>query len=129
MDLSEILHKAKTIAIVGASPDPYRPSHTVMYYLLHHGYDVIPVRPGGEVILGKQCVDSLADIDRPIDIVDVFRTSSATPELAKEAVMAGARCLWLQEGVLSPEAGRIAKEGGLDFVQDRCIKKAHASLY
>lgn len=128
MEIGELLRKAKTIALVGASPDPYRPSYNVMRYLLTQGYDVIPVRPGGETILGRQCVDSLADVDRPIDIVDVFRAGSAAPELARQSVSAGAVCLWLQEGVRSEEAEHIAREGGLQFVQDRCIKKVHAAL-
>lgn len=128
VEVGELLRKAKTIALVGASPDPYRPSHTVMRYLLSHGYEVIPVRPGGETILGKKCVDSLDLVEGPVDIVDVFRAGSAAPDLARQAVAAGASCLWLQEGVRSEEAARIAQEGGLQFVQDKCIKKVHAAL-
>lgn len=128
MEVGELLRKAKRIALVGASPDPYRPSHAVMRYLLSHGYDVIPVRPGGETILGRECVDALAMVEGPIDIVDVFRAGSAAADLARQAVAAGASCLWLQEGVRSEEAARIAQEAGLQFVQDTCIKKVHAAL-
>ena len=123
MEPRDVVEKAKTIAVVGASDDPMRASNRVMHYLIQCGYDVIPVNPGPETVLGKTCVASLAEIDRPIDIVDVFRRSSAAANVAQEAAAAGATCLWLQEGVRSEEARRIAQEAGMDFVQDRCIKK------
>ena len=123
MEPRHLVEKAKTIAVVGASNDPTRASNRVMHYLIQCGYDVIPVNPRSEAVLGKTCVASLAEIDRPIDIVDVFRRSSAAANVAQEAASAGATCLWLQEGVRSEEARRIAEDAGMAFVQDRCIKK------
>lgn len=123
---AEILREAKTIALVGASPRPDRPSHGVMRYLLTQGYDVIPVRPVGcDEVLGVPCARSLHEIDRPIDLVDVFRRSESTPPHAHEAVEVGAGALWLQLGVVSAEARRIAEDAGLDYVEDLCTAIVH----
>jgi predicted CoA-binding protein len=122
----EILRDARTIALVGASPKPDRPSHGVMRYLLAQGYDVIPVRPAGcDEVLGVPCAASLAEIDRPIDLVDVFRRADACAEVAREAVAAGARALWLQLGIRSVEARAIAEGAGLDYVEDACTAVVH----
>jgi uncharacterized protein len=122
----EILRDAKTIALVGASPKPDRPSHGVMRYLLAQGYDVIPVRPRDcDEVLGIPCVASLHEIDRPIDLVDVFRRSELTPEHAREAVEVGAGALWLQLGIRSEESRRIAEEAGIDYVEDLCTAVVH----
>jgi uncharacterized protein len=124
---AEILADARTIAVVGASPKPDRPSHGVMRYLLEHGYRCIPVRPRGcDEVLGVPCVRSLTEIEEPIDLVDVFRRQEACPEVAREAVAAGARSLWLQLGIVSPEARRIADAAGIDYVEDECTKMVHA---
>jgi len=125
----QILAETRTIALVGASPKPWRPSHGVMRYLLAHGYRVIPVRPRdcGEV-LGVRCATSLAEIDEPIDLVDVFRRSEFTPEVARDAVAAGARALWLQLGIVSEESRRIAETAGLDYVEDLCTAVVHAQM-
>ena len=124
---AEILADARTIAVVGASPKPDRPSHGVMRYLLEQGYRCIPVRPVGcDEVLGVPCVRSLAEIKGPIDLVNVFRRPEACPEVAREAVDAGARSLWLQLGIVSPEARRIAAAAGLDYVEDECTKIVHA---
>ena len=124
---AEILRDAKTIALVGASPKPDRPSHGVMRYLLAEGYDVIPVRPADcDEVLGVPCVRTLAEIDRPIDLVDVFRRPDATPPHALEAVAAGAGALWLQLGIVSAESRRIAEEAGLAYVEDLCTAVVHA---
>ncbi|MDQ4030346.1 MAG: CoA-binding protein [Actinomycetota bacterium] len=125
----EILRESRTIALVGASPKPWRPSHGVMRYLLREGYRVIPVRPRdcGEV-LGVRCATSLAEIEEPIDLVDVFRRAEFTPEVAREAVAVGARALWLQLGLVSEESRRIAAAGGLDYVEDRCTAVVHARM-
>jgi uncharacterized protein len=118
---------ARTIAVVGASPKPGRPSHAVMRYLLEQGYRCIPVRPRGcDEVLGVPCVRSLTEIEEPIDLVDVFRRPEACPEVAREAVAAGARSLWLQLGIVSPEARRIADAAGIDYVEDECTKMVHA---
>jgi hypothetical protein len=123
---AEILASAKTIAMVGASPNPARPAHGVMRYLLAHGYRVIPVRPlDCDEVLGVPCVASLAEIEEPIDLVDVFRNLDACPGHAREAVEVGARALWLQLDLVSPEARRIATEGGLDYVEDACTAIVH----
>lgn len=125
----QILREAKTIALVGASSNPMRPSHGVMRYLLAQGYDVIPVRPlDCDDVLGVRCVATLAEVDRPIDLVDVFRRPEHTPEHAREAVEAGAKAFWLQLGIRSDEARRIATEGGLDYVEDLCTAVVHRNL-
>jgi predicted CoA-binding protein len=123
---AEILREARTIALVGASPRLDRPSHTVMRYLLAQGFDVIPVRPAGcDEVLGVTCVRTLAEIDRPIDLVDVFRRADATPPHAQEAVEAGVGALWLQLGIVSTESRAIAEAAGLDYVEDLCTAIVH----
>jgi predicted CoA-binding protein len=123
---AEILRDARTIALVGASPKPDRPSHTVMRYLLRAGYDVVPVRPAGcDEVLGVRCVRTLHEIDRPIDLVDVFRRPDATPPHAREAVEVGAGALWLQLGIVSEESRAIAEAAGLDYVEDLCTAIVH----
>jgi predicted CoA-binding protein len=126
---AEILSEAHTIALVGASPKPWRPSHTVMAYLLEQGYDVIPVRPHVREVLGRPCVGSLAEIDRPIDVVDVFRRAEFCPDVAQEAVAAGAKALWLQLRILSPEAKGIAEGAGLDYVENECTAIVHGAMH
>jgi uncharacterized protein len=124
---AEILRDARTIAVVGASPRPDRPSHGVMRYLLEHGYRVVPVRPRDcDEVLGVPCVASLEEIGEPVDLVDVFRRPEFCAEVAREAVAAGAGALWLQLGIVSSEARRIAVEGGLDYVEDLCTAVVHA---
>jgi predicted CoA-binding protein len=126
---AEILSEARTIALVGASPKPHRPSNSVMRYLLQEGYHVVPVRPvGPEKILGQTRVASLAEIDEPIDLVDVFRRSEFCPDVARQAVEVGAGTLWLQLGVVSPEAKKIAEAAGLDYVENECTAIVHAKL-
>jgi uncharacterized protein len=125
---AEILAGAHTIAVVGASPKPHRPSHGVMRYLLEQGYDVIPVRPAGcDAVLGIPCARTLTEIERPIDLVDVFRRPDACPDVARDALAAGAGALWLQLGIVSAEARRIAEEAGLDYVENACTKIVHAA--
>lgn len=126
--LSAALVSAGVIAVVGASPNPARPSNMVMTYLVDQGYDVIPVRPKVSEIIGRPCYPSLEDIPRHVDIVDVFRRAEACPDVARSAVTIGAGMLWLQEGIISEEAARIAEEGGLTVVMDRCIKVVHQDL-
>ena len=123
---AEILRDARTIALVGASPRPNRPSHGVMRYLLEHGYRVIPVRPRDcDDVLGIPCVASLSEVDEPIDLVDVFRRPEFCADVARDAVAAGAGAVWLQLGIVSPEARRIAVEAGLDYVEDACTAIVH----
>jgi predicted CoA-binding protein len=125
----EIMAGARTIALVGASPRPERPSNSVMRYLLDQGYRVIPVRPVGPAeIHGVRRVASLGEIDEPIDLVDVFRRAEFCPGVAEEAVAAGVGALWLQLGIVSPDARRIAEEAGLDYVENACTAIVHGRL-
>ena len=124
--IQKILSRAKTIAIVGLSPNELRASHFVGYYLRRHGYNVIPVNPRETEILGQKSYPSVSAVPEPIDVVDVFRAPEAVPEIAEEAVAAKAGALWLQYGVISPEGVEIASRGGLDVVMDRCLKVEHA---
>jgi predicted CoA-binding protein len=126
MRIQRALHNARTIAVVGLSNNPLRASHFVGYYLLRHGYRVIPVNPRETEILGEKSCESLLDVPVPVDIVDVFRAPSALPGIAKEAVEIGAKTLWCQFGVIDEEGVRIAEEGGLSVIVDRCIKVEHA---
>jgi len=121
--IKEVLTNAGNIAIVGLSDKPDRTSHMIAEAMQGNGYRIIPVNPSvsGE-ILGETVYPSLKDIPEPVDIVDVFRRSEFTPEIAKEAVEIGAKVLWLQQGVISEEAANIAAEGGLTVIMDRCIK-------
>ncbi len=116
----------RRVAVVGLSANHLRASNFVGYYLLRHGYDVIPVNPREDEIFGRPSYASLRDVPGPIDTVDVFRDPGAVPDIARDAVAVGAKCLWLQFGVISPEGAEIATAGGLDVVMDRCIKIEHA---
>ncbi|HHR6141137.1 TPA: CoA-binding protein [Providencia alcalifaciens] len=124
-EIAEILKGVKTIALVGASDRTDRPSYEVMEYLLHQGYQVIPVSPklAGQILLGQQVYAQLKDIPQSIDMVDVFRNSEAAVGVAHEAVAIKAKVLWLQKGVISEEAKKIATDAGLQFVMDRCPKQ------
>lgn len=118
-----------TIAVVGLSANPARPSHEVAAYLQQAGYRIIPVNPGESRILGETCYPSLRDIPEPVQLVDVFRNADAVPAIAEDAVAIGAACLWLQLGVISERGAEIAQAGGLDVVMDRCTKIEHARLF
>ena len=119
--MTEVLEGTRRIAVVGASDDPSRASNEVMRTLLDAGYDVVPVNPGEDSVHGVPAVGSLAEIEGPIDIVDVFRRPEHVPEIAREAAEAGAGTLWLQSGITSSEGRRIAEEAGLGFVEDTCL--------
>lgn len=114
-----------TIAVVGLSPKEERASNGVARYLLDHGYRIIPVNPVQEEILGVKCYPNLAAIDEPVDVVDVFRRPEHCPPIAEQAVAMGAKALWLQLGIVSDEAARIAATGGLLVVMDHCLKIEH----
>jgi uncharacterized protein len=124
--IQRVLHTAHTIAVVGLSSNELRASYFVGYYLKRHDYHVIPVNPRETEILGEKCYPSLLEVPAPVDVVNVFRTPDAVPGIAAEAVAIGARALWCQFGVISEEGSRIAEQGGLDVIVDRCIKVEHA---
>jgi predicted CoA-binding protein len=124
--IQRVLLNAKTVAIVGLSNNTLRASYFVGFYLQRHGYRVIPVNPREKEILGEKSYASLRDVPVPIDIVNVFRAPDAVPGIARDAVAIGAKALWCQFTVISEEGARIAAEGGLDVIMDRCIKVEHA---
>ncbi|MCM3881480.1 MAG: CoA-binding protein [Vicinamibacterales bacterium] len=124
--IQRVLHRARTIAIVGLSSNHLRPSHFVGFYLRRHGFRVIPVNPRESEIFGEQSFKSLIDVPVPVDVVNVFRAPDALPGIAREAVAIGAANLWCQFSVINEEGGRIAEAGGLSVIMDRCIKVEHA---
>jgi predicted CoA-binding protein len=115
----------RTIAVVGLSSDPAEPSLGVAGYLKRHGYRVVPVNPKETRVLGEPAYPDLGSVPEPVDVVNVFRRPEATPEIVREAAAIGAKGVWLQEGIASAEAERLAREAGLLFVQDRCIRSSH----
>jgi redox-sensitive bicupin YhaK (pirin superfamily)/predicted CoA-binding protein len=127
-ELTRLLVEAKTIAMVGASNNPQKPSHRIFKQLLAAGYHMIPVNPNESEVLGQPAVKSLADIEERVDIVDVFRRSEDTPEIAEEAVKLGAKALWLQLGVANEQAASRALHAGLAVVMDTCIGATHHRL-
>jgi uncharacterized protein len=129
--IADVLRSARRIAIVGASPDPGRPSYGVMRYLIHQGYECVPVNPNARDVLGLPAFRTVVEAvtaSGPVDIVDVFRRSELCLPHAEDAVAAGARCLWLQLGVVNWEAARVAVTGGLGVVMDRCTAIEHRRL-
>ena len=126
LTIQRVLNTARTIAVVGLSPNELRASYFVGYYLKRHGYHVIPVNPRESAILGERSYKSLSEIPGKVDIVNVFRAPDALPGIAKEAVAIGAGALWCQYNVINAEGARIAEAGGLAVVMDRCMKVEHA---
>lgn len=127
-EIAEVLKTAKTIAVVGASPDPKRDSHRIMKYLITAGFDVTPVNPKCSEMLGKKCYPTLASIGKPVDIVDVFRRSEFVDEVAKDAVEAAAKVLWMQLAVINENAAQYAAAHGLKVIMNRCIMVEYRRL-
>lgn len=129
-ELQALLGQARTIAVVGLSSREDRPSYGVAAYLQEHGYRIIPVNPRETEVLGERAYPSLMDIPNElrIDVVDVFRRSEETPDIARQAVAIGARALWMQDGILNDEAARIASEAGLDVIMGICIRSTRRRL-
>jgi uncharacterized protein len=126
LTIQAVLHSARTVAIVGLSGNELRASHFVGYYLRRHGYQVIPVNPRESEILGQRCYPSLLDVPVHVDIVNVFRAPDALPAIARDAVAIHAGTLWCQFGVINEEAAKIATDGGVTVIMDRCLKVEHA---
>lgn len=127
--LRRVLLANRVIAVVGLSPNWNRPSYFAAKYMLEHGYTVIPVNPGATEILGQKCYPDLAAVPHKVDLVDVFRKPEDVPPIADQAIRIGARCLWLQLGVINQEAAARAARAGLDVVMDRCVKIEYARLF
>ncbi|MCL4380744.1 CoA-binding protein [Candidatus Marsarchaeota archaeon] len=124
-----ILQNFRTIAIVGCSREPGKPSHDVPKYLQAIGYKIIPVNPFADFILGEKCYKNLNEIKENVDVVDVFRPSNEALEIARQAMQIHAKALWLQEGIISNEAERFANENGMMFVMNRCMMKEHIRVF
>ena len=124
-EIGKLLTSSKTIAVVGLSDSPLRPSHGVAAYMQTHGYRIIPVNPTIKGALGEKAVGALSDVKERIDIVDVFRRSDAIPEVVDEAIRLKVPAIWMQEGVIHEAAAEKAKKAGIFVVMDRCILKEH----
>ena len=124
-EIGELLKRTKTIAVVGLSDSPLRPSYGVSAYMQSHGYKIIPVNPSIKGALGEKAVASLAEIEGKIDMLDVFRRSEYVPELVDEAIRLKVPAIWLQEDVIHEEAAEKARRAGIVVVMDKCILKEH----
>ena len=125
----EIFRTCKTVAIVGLSANPERPSHHVGAYLKEKGYRVIPVNPGEKKILGEICYPDISSIPGKIDVVDIFRKSEDVPPIVKDAIKCGAKAVWMQEGVVNQAAADEAQKSGLKVVMNKCMFKEHSRLF
>lgn len=128
-EIGELLKRSKTIAVIGLSNNPLRPSHGVSAYMQSHGYRIIPVNPEIKGALGEKAVPTLSQVDEKIDIVDVFRRSEFVPEVVDEAIRLKVPAIWLQEGVIHKEAAEKARKAGILVVMDRCILKEHRARF
>jgi predicted CoA-binding protein len=128
-DRLRILRDYRTVAMVGLSANPYRPSHFAAIYLLAEGYNIIPVNPREKEILGRRSYPSLKEIPEPVEVVDIFRPPQAVPPIVEEAIAIGAKVVWMQFGVINYEAARRARDAGLEVVMDQCMKVEHARFF
>ena len=126
--IRKVLRDSKTIAVVGLSPKPDRPSHQVASYLMEAGYTIIPVNPGQDTILGQTCYPNLRAIPTPVDMVDIFRRPEEVLPIVEDAIAIDAQCIWMQEGIINEKAATKAKAAGLTVIMDRCTKIDHMNL-
>jgi len=124
----KILTDYRIVAVVGASPNPERPSNQVAAYLIENGYRIIPVNPNAAEILGQKCYPDLTSIPEKVEVVDIFRRSEDVMPVVEEAIKIGAGAVWMQEGVVNEEAAAKARDAGLLVVMDRCMLKEHSRL-
>jgi predicted CoA-binding protein len=124
-----ILERYRRIGMVGLSSNPFRPSHFAALYLIAEGYDVIPVNPRESEVLGRKSYASLAEVPGGVQVVDIFRESTAVPSIVEEAIAIGAKVVWMQLGVIHNEAAARASAAGLEVVMDRCMKIEHARFF
>ena len=127
-ELIEIYRSTRTIAVVGASTDPEKPSHTIPAYLESQGFRVLPINPAADELFGEPVARSLLDLEEPVDVVEVFRPAAEAPAIAGQAVEIGATVLWFQLGISSPDAERMAAGAGLTVVMDLCMGATHQRL-
>ncbi|MBC8204741.1 CoA-binding protein [bacterium] len=128
-ELKELFRSIKTIAVVGVSNNQEKAAYGVAKYLKQRGYRIIPVNPGCDEVLGEKCYSAIEEIPDEIDAVDVFRKAEFVPETAKAAVKKGAKVLWLQDSIISPEAQKIAEEAGMKFIQNDCMFRRHVGIF
>jgi uncharacterized protein len=128
IELAKLLREAKTIAVIGLSSNPVRPSFGVSRFLQRQGYRIIPVNPNETEVLGERAYASVRDIPEQVDIINIFRRPARVPEVIDDAILKGARCIWMQEGVVNHEAAKKAEGAGMPVVMDRCILKEIARL-
>ena len=128
-DVEIQLRESKTIAVVGMSPRPNRPSHYVAKYLMEQGYKVIPVNPAVEEVLGMKSYPDIVSIPERVDMVDIFRRSSQVPPVVEDAIEAGARFIWTQDGVVNEDAATRARNAGMSVVMDNCTLREHSRIY
>lgn len=127
--IGQLLETSRTIAVVGLSSQKMRPSYGVSEYMQGAGYKIVPVNPNEKEVLGERAVSRLEDIREKVDIVDVFRRPEFVPEVVESAIKIGAKCVWMQEGVVNEEAAKRAREAGIFVVMDLCILKEHAKRF
>ena len=128
-DVELQLRESKTIAVVGMSPRPDRPSHYVAKYLMEQGYKVIPVNPAVEEVLGLKSYPDIVSVPEQVDMVDIFRRSSQVPPVVEDAIAAGARFIWMQDGIVNEDAAAKARAAGMSVVMDNCTLREHNRLY
>ena len=121
----DILERYRTIVVVSASPIPHKPAHYVPDYMIEHGYRVIPVNPQETEVFGEICYPDLASVPEPVEFVNVFRRPEYCADVVRDAIAVGAKVVWLQSGIISDEARRLAEEAGMTFVQNRCVLQEH----